>query len=827
MKFSLKWLSKYIDLQKYKAGDLAQRLTDSGMEVEQVEDQAQSLDKVIVGQIEHLTKHPSADRLTLCQVATGVGRPLQQVVCGAKNHRQRDKVALSLPGAILPNGLNIKPSQIKGEMSFGMLCSKAELGLGEEAQGILILPEDAPVGDAFASYFGLDDVILDINVTSNRSDLLSHFGLAREMSAILSEKHLFPECTLTHLQPIQTPHIDLKVNQRDLCPRYTGRVISGVQVQKSPEWLVGHLESVGHSSINNIVDVTNFVMLDMGQPLHAFDIRFVQGQQIQVDLAKPNETFVTLDGTSLKLDGTELMIRDAQRPIALAGIMGGKNSGILDDTVDVFIESAYFKPEHVRRTSRKFGIETDSSYRFSRGVDPEATLMVLDRACRLIQEVAGGQVHKNVHDFYPKPLTQPILYLTAEDVSHRLGYTVEEQRCYDVFERLGCQVDRVSGQGAVQHLKVIPPPYRRDLLIKEDLIEEVARLEGYNKIPIGRPPNNARPQPHAREYVLQRHLSSLVRGQGYQQAVHLAFANFQKQKDFLGDMNPLRASGLCFSMNPVVLNNPLSQEQAVMRQSLLPALFDTASHNSHHKIFYGRVYEIGHVFLNQRDEAIKGSVDDKKSEGLDFDQEWRLAIMAWGRPLSAWQKEYPALVLEVKQHIVNFLKALGIVSYQWKTADPAPAFLHPGQTAFLSCEGKNVGYIGTLHPLLLKEQKISVDAVCSELNLDQLLARHPRGLKAKSFSRGPSLERDICVVVDRSVEVGQMIQGISKAGGGLLKSVTFFDMYSDPQSPQTKSLAFRLSYQKKEGTLREEDMHQIQTKILQVLEKKFNAQLKS
>lgn len=821
MKISLKWLSKYIALQDHKPQDIAHTLTASGIEVEKVEDKAQAFNKVIIGHIDQMEKHPLADRLTLCQVSIGDGHT-HQVVCGATNHKQGDKVVFALPGATLPNGMTIKPVKIKDIMSAGMLCSEAELGLSEESEGILILPKEAPVGSHFAQYKGFDDVVLDINVTSNRCDCLSHLGLARELSALLHIKYIPPTVTLGKSQ--NTPQVVLTVHQKELCPRYAGRLVRGVKVGQSPHWLVQHLESVGHTSINNVVDVTNFVMLELGQPLHAFDIRFLEGNHIQVDLAKAHEKFTTLDGTELSLDGTELMIRDAEKPVALAGIVGGKNSGILSDTTDVFIEAACFKPEQVRRTCRKFGIETESSYRFSRGIDPETILMALDRACLLIQDVAGGQIDKAFHDFYPTPLVPSSISIHIQDIYDRLGHSVDIQRCHDILTHLGCQVHR---EEALQQLKITPPSYRKDLLIKEDLIEEIARLEGYEKIPQGKVPTHCLPQPHAREYVLQRRLGQLMAGQGYQQTIHLAFAHLEKQKSFLGDLAPLKASGLHFSEH-VSLSNPLSQEQAVLKQSLIPDLCHTMIHNCHHKTLYGRIYEMGYAFLqNTNSKTLKG---DKKSsaKASDFLEEWRLGCMAWGRPVSAWQKDFPALVLDVKQHIANLLKALGIVSYQWKTANLTPEFLCPGQVAFLCCEGKNVGYIGTLHPLLLKKHKILVEAVCGEFNLDQLLAHHPRGVKVKAFSRFPSIERDISLVVDPNIEVGQVMQVISKMGGNLLKSVTFFDMYPQKLDPKSKnkSLGFRLSYQKKDGTLKDEDIQQVQNNILDALKNKFAIQLR-
>ena len=839
VKISLNWLSKYIDLKKHKTEDLVKTLTSAGLEVEHVEDRAKNYKHIVIGQIDQLTKHPMADRLTLCKVTTSANaNDIYEIICGATNHRQGDKVVLAMPGSILPNGLEIKPVFIKGHQSNGMLCSEEELGLNDKSEGIMILPKDAPLGSDFAEYRGLDDVVLDINVTSNRADCLSHLGLARELATLLGIPYKSPAVSL-QTKSIKNAAISVVMLQKEI--RYAGRVITGVQVKESPSWLVRCLESVGSSSINNIVDVTNFVMLELGQPLHAFDIRCIEGGQIQVDLAKPQESFVTLDGTEIKLDGTETMIRDTQKPLALAGIVGGKNSGVYQDTVDVFIESAVFRSDQIRRTSRKFGIETESSYRFARGVDPNTTLLAMNCACQLIQEVAGGQVQEIFYDFYPQPVTRASIFLNAEEISSRLGYSIDIHRCCSLLKSLGCKVHfgredshqdpmnvgLLKSLGCQSQLKeedaslltVIPPTYRQDISIKEDLIEEIARLEGYHKIPNGKVLTSGLVRPHAREYLLQRQLNDIIRRQGYQQTISLAFCNSKTQQQLLGQRQTLIKAGFDISDSPVALSNPLSQELDIMRQSLLPGLINVLAHNCRHKINYGRIYEMGYTFQNFDRETTE------KQE--NYDEKWHLGFIAWGYPLSPWQKNLPPVVLELKQHITNILKALNITSYQWKTADSAIGFLHHGQAAFLFCEGKNVGYIGTVNPKILKQYKVTLEAVCAELNLDRLLAHFPRKLKAKEFSRFPSVERDISILVERNVEVGSILQLISKIGGQYLQSATLFDIYEDAKTTNKKSLAFRLIYQKKETTLEEEEVNQIQTKIIKSLEQKFHIQLRT
>ena len=815
MNISLQWLCQYIDLSDCKLADLVERLTATGLEVEGVHDKAKVYKHIVVAQIDKLEPHPSADRLTLCQVKIADDKPLHPIVCGATNHKVNDKVVLALPGATLPNGMTIKPLQIKGQESNGMLCSEKELALQSSSEGIMILSPKAPLGQSFAQYMQMDDVMLDINVTSNRVDCLSHIGLSRELAAILHLKWCLPDISFP-TETFTNPAISVNISQKQLCPRYTGRVITGVKVQKSPAWLVKRLQSVGHSSINNIVDATNFVMLELGQPLHAFDIRYIQGQQIQIDIAKAQEKFTTLDGTTLDLDGTELMIRDQHKPIALAGIIGGKNSGIVEDTTDVFIESACFKPEQIRRTAKKFGIETESSYRFARGVDPGGTVTAMDRVCQIIHDLAGGKVQKAFHDIYFQTIQPPSILLDIKYLTDRLGYFIEPNHVKTLLKSIGCQV-QIEKQNNQEIFKVVPSSYRQDIQIKEDLIEEVARLEGYHKIPSGQVLTNPSPQPHSKEYLLGKTLNDLMRRQGYQQTIALNFCNQEKQNQLLGKLHLLKQTGLEISGHPVKLSNPLSQDMNIMRQSLIPTLFNTLKHNGHHQILYGRTYEIGYTF----------QTSDKDSQDQTFDEKWHLGLMAWGHHLSIWHKAYPPLVLEVKQHIASLLESLHITSFQWKQLNTPPEFLHPGQAALLFCEGKNVGYIGAMHPQILKKHKIAVeDVACVEINLNSLLAHHPRKFKAKEFSRFPAMSRDISILVNEDVEIGAILQSISKTGGKCLQSVNLFDIYKDSQFPEKKSLAFRLVYQKQETTLEEKEVHQIQAKVIKVLEQKFAAQLR-
>ena len=411
MKISLKWLQDYIEVGEFfsQPEKLGKLLTLSGLEIESIHNASEDFRHIVVGQVKELQKHPQADRLTLCQVDVGQ-KSLQQIVCGAENHRQGDKVVVALPGAQLPIGLKIKPSKIRGVESDGMMCSDSELGLKDKSDGIKVLSTDANVGRAYANHAGLDDIVFDLNVTPNRADCLSHLGLARELSCLLNRKIKYPTSDFHESSQSTKKAIKVDLRRADLCPRYAGRIVKGLRVGESPSWLKSRLEAVGLGSVNNIVDITNYVMLEVGQPLHAFDLDQIEGDQIIIDSAKPREKFNPLYGETIELSGEELTIRNAQKPLALAGLIGGLSSGVSKETTDIFIESAHFTQKTVRRTSRRLGFHTDSSYRFSRGTDPSGVKYALDRACHLMEQLADGKISHDSYDEYPKPIESPPIW---------------------------------------------------------------------------------------------------------------------------------------------------------------------------------------------------------------------------------------------------------------------------------------------------------------------------------------------------------------------------------------------------------------------------------
>lgn len=806
MKISLGWLNDYIDVQSYieKPEALAQILTTAGLEVESITNRAKDFQNVVTGHILEKGQHPGADRLTLCQVSTGGGK-VHQIVCGAKNHKQGDRVVVALPGAVLPGNFAIKKSAIRGVESQGMLCSETELGFGNESDGIIILPPDAPIGVPFAEYKGLNDILFELKVTPNRADCLSHFGLARELSALLNVEYHLPFQPFTEGSGSTKKEIQVELVEPDLCPRYAGRYIKGVKVGPSPAWLKTRIEAVGMKSINNIVDVTNYVMMELGQPLHAFDVRQIKGGKIIIAKAQAGETFVTLDKTELKLKGTELTIRDSERAVALAGIVGGTNSGVQDDTTDLFIESAYFTPSTVRRTSRQFGIETDSCYRFSRGVNPEAVLLALNRACELIQKVGGGTIYSDPHDAYPKQVARQEIIVDVKTVNERLGYEVSEKDFTDRMQSIECDVTKTGGTA----LKVLPPLYRWDLSIDMDLVEEYARLNGYDKIPESLPPLGYSPLSDEGEYLNLQKISSVLRQQGFQQGLNFAFTSGSHETKLLGDLKKLSFLKVGES---VPLMNPLSEDLNVMRRTLTVPLIGSVSFNIRYGTQTGRLFETGYTF---------------SKEGGKYVEMTRLGLAAWGTPETLWQKPAHSapLIYEVKARIEELFRSLRAGPVRWDELKTPPDFLHPGQSIGISLRGQLIGFLGVLHPALKESLKIRVDCVFAEIDLDKVFEAIKSGFKVATPSKFPVVERDLAFVVPLSVPVQNVLAEIKKAAGNVLTDVGVFDVFQ--LDPEKRSIAFRMWLQDTNGTLNEEALTGLQKKVIDTVTQKLGLTIRS
>jgi phenylalanyl-tRNA synthetase beta chain len=816
MKISLKWLRTFgLDVTDYLKNPqiLSDLLTNAGLEVEEVVTQAKDFKNVVTCEILEKEKHPGADNLTLCVVSTGPNSPTHKIVCGAKNHQKGDKAVVALPGAILPGGFAIKVSKIRGEESQGMLCSEKELGLegDDKNSGIMILPKEAPVGIPFSDYYRRNDVIFDIKVTPNRTDCLSHFGIVREICALTGKTFENPTTPFVEGRESTRKLIKVTVEDSERCPRYAGRVVQNVKVGPSPGWLREALEAIGLRSINNVVDVTNFVMMGMGQPLHAFDLSELEGAQITVRGAQVGEPFTTLDDKKLVLDGSELLICDGKKPVALAGVMGGLNSGVTEKTRDVFIESAYFIPSTVRRTARLHGIESDSSYRFSRGVDPEAVLLGLNRACQLLVELASGTVCADQYDFYPRPLGRPRIELDLKFISARLGIAVESVEARKILEKLGCVV---SGSGV--KLLVNPPAYRTDLKCAEDLGEEILRLKGFSEIPEKIPNITAPPSTDDSNFQLEYQLCQTFIEQGFSQSVNLNLVSSKFQELTLtavsGDGSEI---GIDYKSKPVRIKNPINLDLDVMRLSVLPSLIQNALFNLRHGNSSGALFEIAPCFMAKESEDIQNTV-------RPFTEENRLGLVMWGESRKTWAHEnkVPAF-FKLKGSIESFLSSWFSKAVSFEALKNPPGFLHPGQCARIFVEGKPVGIMGVLHPGVGESLESKVPMLLAELNLKKLFEGQPRARKVKPISKFPSVERDVALLAPLELPSGEIRRELLKAESPLGVSCELFDVFTGGTLESgKKSLAFRVTFLDWTRTLSDTEVNALHQKaITQVCQK--------
>lgn len=811
MKISLKWLNEFVDVKEFldRPEPLAETLTKIGLEVEDIQDRGRDFQYVTVGLILDKQQHPNADKLSLCQVTTGEG-VVHQIVCGAQNHKANDKVVVALPGAVLPGNFKIGRSVIRGVESGGMLCSLKELGLPGDGQGIMILPTEAVIGQPFAEFMGFNDVTFELKVTPNRADCLSHYGLAREVACVLGRPLKKPDPQVTESSNSTQAQIQLQVNDPLLCPRYAGRYIKGVKVGPSPAWLKARLEGIGLKSINNVVDITNYVMMELGQPLHAFDASQLKGQKIVVEKSKAGEIFTSLDGTEYKLSGDELLIKDGERAVALAGVVGGKNSGVSETTTEIFLEAAYFDPASVRRSSRRFGIVTDSGYRFVRGVDPEGTRLAMNRATELILQLAGGEAYGQVHDFYPQPVVKKIIQTTTAIISERLGYNCDPKLFQEWMGRLGCEIENESGE-----YKVKPPTFRFDLETEVDLVEEYARLTGYDQIPDHFPVLRKEPGQEDPFWKVQGRLSQTMRAHGYSQAINFAMTSEKSQSEFLKNEELLAKAGFEWGGATIKLKNPLSDDINVMRKVLCHGLLKNAMHNFHQGQEFGALFEIGACF-----DSVPGK------DEMAYREENRISGIMWGKPISLWSKPTAGYeIFHLKASVRSLFTAFGLPfpeMAQPENRGEVPSFLHRGQAAWVRSNGTAVGFIGSVHPAILDDNKIRVPMAIFEITTRVFSNAKPQLQHYRPFSRFPTVTRDIALLMPQRLPAAQVISEILSIGGDILRTAQVFDVYADNALGKgVRSVAFRLSFQDAKGTLQDQVVTDKMNSILAALKEKW------
>ncbi|MEE8716122.1 MAG: phenylalanine--tRNA ligase subunit beta [Coriobacteriales bacterium] len=809
MRVSYEWLKTMVDVPQ-DARDLVEQYTRTGTEVEALDTVGQALDNVVTSKIVSKQPHPDSDHLWVTMVDVGDrnlgadGRPAPlQVVCGAQNFEVGDHTVTALPGAELPGGVRIEKSRLRGVTSFGMNCSARELGLGSDHSGIMILPADAPVGVPASQYLGLSDVVIDCEITPNRPDCLSMVGMARETGAILDEDVRFdlPKVQREQGTPAQDS-VSVTIEDPELCQRYVARVVRGVKIGPSPEWLARRVMAAGSRPINNVVDVTNYVMYLTGQPLHAFDLGKLSHDErgrahIVVRAAREGEQIETLDGKTRALTPDMAVITDdGKTPVALAGVMGGMNSEIDEGTVDVLLEAAAFSSGHISRTSRNLQLMSEASMRYERVVDRAGCRDVADVACALFEQCCGATVAPGCVDEYPVPLELPRLTLRCERLRQMMGAPITDGFAAHSLERLGCSVT----PGDQPHVfDVIPPSYRPDLPREVDLYEEVVRLWGEGDIEPTIPAARNHLGGLTTEQRRLRLAGATLRASGLNETINY---NFVPEDDLArARMDGLEGMGI-----PVRLMSPMSSDMAVMRRSMIPGLLRNVAFNQAHGVGDVALYEVGRLYFGR-----PGKAQPKERTYVS-------GVLAGSWSDQTWYERPRQLdFFDAKGAVENLLDALRIVKARFEPADPADApFAQPGRVATVMASGRRLGWVAELHPQVVAAFDAEGAVAAFELDLEALIALSASELPYRDVPQLPSVDMDLALVVDESVSYERLMQAITSAGGKSLDSVRLFDVYRDPVhvGPHSKSMTFALKYRAADRTLTSQEAEALHERLV-------------
>lgn len=791
------WIKEFVDCD-LPPEELSHLLTMLGLEVERMESVGGGMDDVVVARVAEKAQHPNADKLSLCKVDNG--KELLTIVCGAQNFKAGDKVALAQIGAVLPGDFKIKRSKIRGEESFGMLCSEKELGLATESEGIMILPDTFQVGIPLFDALGSKDTIFEIGLTPNRADCLSVVGVAREIAAKLGKKVHYPGLEVLETgAPIESI-ASVAIESPELCPRYTARHITGCTLAPSPSWLADRLRAAGIRSINNIVDVTNYVLLEYGHPLHAFDFKLLAGGRIVVAAAADGEAFVTLDGQERLLSSSDLTIRDAEKGVALAGIMGGGNSEIGEGTTEVLLESAYFDPSAIRRTSKRLGIHTESSHRFERGTDVAGLTRALDRAASLMAELAGGSIARGRIDVYPQPIEPRVISARLDRINAICGLSLGASEVKDIFERLEFEVTETE-DGLFQ---VRVPLFRVDLEREIDLVEEVVRVNGFEKVPLTMPRAAVFSDLPSQALRLTLRLKDLLVSQGLSEVINYSFVAPSSCDRILLSPDDFRSHG-------VKLMNPISDELSVMRTTLLPGLLETAVKNISFRTLNLRIFEMRRIYI--------------PAPGKELPDEplYLSALLTGSRDPEGWNQPKGEIdFFDVKGIVENILLDLNVTGASF-SADQLDPYYHPGKACRILCGSRQLGSFGELHPTVQENYGIASPLYYLELNFEALIGSRKERDTAQVPSRFPSTFRDIALLLPREIPAADVIACVKGVKAAELEGVELFDLYTGGNIPAgEKSIAIRVRYGSRERTLTDDEVTRLHQRVTDALKKKLN-----
>ncbi len=807
MRISLKWLQQYIDV-KISPEELAQKLTSLGLEVESIEYLGKKFDGFVVGEVLEVQKHPNADRLRLCSVRVKTDDTPLQIVCGAPNVAAGQKVIVGLVGATVPHNQHdpggkpfvLSKATIRGVESSGMICSAKELGIGEDGSGIKVLESDSQVGQSVSEYLGVDDIAFEIGITPNRPDCLSHIGIARDIAAAYGTKYVLPSVTLNEEKKSSISEFaSVTVQNSEDCPRYVARMIRNVKIQESPQWLKRFLTAAGLRPINNIVDVTNFVMMEYGQPLHAFDADRLAQHAIIVKSAAKGEKFTTLDGKSHELNGTELMICDGERSVAIAGVMGGLNSEISAETTNVLLEAAYFLPSSVRKTAKRLSISTDASYRFERGIDPNVTDAASVRAASLIAELSGGTIVAGSIDVYPQPILPKKITLRTSRVNSILGTQLPHDRIRQFLGSIGILCADMQ-EGIVE---CTVPTFRPDIEQEIDLIEEVARLFGYDNIENKISSEVMFTKPDDAEWKI----NSIRR-----------WCEANGLNEILTNSMIDASSAKLFTDAPVVVKNPLSVELEIMRPSLLATMLQSIAHNYNHGAARLHFFEIGTVFsASKGTDTVVPGYSEKNMLGICLSGD--AGVPSW------YEKERSVDIFDLKGLVQSLLQGIGLDNSDLIYYN-APSSLTESAIG-VEINNTYVGSIGRVKPEMLKKFKIEKDVYFAELDLG-IIANLDTQKKYREFSKFPTVKRDVAFIVKKEVPVEKIGAVIRSSGGPLITNVVVFDLFEGKALGEgVKSVAFSLRFNSFDKTLTDSEIDSLIAAVVRSVTQTFEATLRS
>ncbi|PAE30924.1 phenylalanine--tRNA ligase subunit beta [Paenibacillus sp. 7884-2] len=809
MLVSYNWLKKYVDLGNLTPEELAAKITKSGIEVEGVEYVAEKSTNVVVGYVESCEKHPDADKLNLCQV--DVGEEKLQIICGAPNVAQGQKVAVAKPGAVLPGNFKIKKVKLRGIESNGMICSLKELGIEEKyiptdiADGIFVFPEEATVGEPVDELLNLNDAVLELDVLANRADALSMLGIAYEVAAILDQPVKLPdEAVQVEESATVANYVSVEVEAAELNPYYGAFMIKDVEIKPSPLWMRNYLMAAGIRPINNVVDITNYVLLEYGQPLHAFDYDRFGSEKIVVRRAKHDETLTTLDGQERILTDENLVITNGKEPVALAGVMGGLDSEVASETTNVLLEAAYFDAITVRKTVKQTGLRSESSTRFEKGVDPNRVRKAGARACSLLQQYAGGKVIAGTAEFDRLDRTEKVVEIDTPHINNRLGTEMTTGDIASILKRL--QFDYKQDD---DHFTVHVPTRRGDITLFEDMLEEVARIYGYDNLPFTLPEGAGQSGGLTVRQQLKRRVKNFVQGAGLMETLTYSLTN---ERDVKRLISPEVASS---AASPVALAMPMSEDHKYLRLSILPELLNVLSYNRARSQVNLGYYEMGSIFISGQNELSEQPDEQLRISGA--------LTGTWSE--QAWQQEKKEVDFYVVKGIVeglfDFLQ-IPVTYSQTKVTD-----MHPGRCAVVKVADKTVGFIGQLHPTLQKQLDLK-ETYVFDLNLEEVFAAYDAVPSFTAIPKFPSIARDIAFILDKNVHAGDVKKVIEEVGAPLVNRVDIFDLYQgDNLEEGKKSIAYSLLYQHPEKTLKDEEVEESYQKIIAAVNEKFNAYVRS